>query len=38
MTQEEKTAMIETLWAAFRETGNVNFYLRAKKLERALNN
>lgn len=34
MSRQQINTLIDIYWQAFRETGNVNFYLRAKRLER----
>lgn len=33
MSEQEKNTLIQTLLSAFRETGNINFYRRMRKLE-----
>lgn len=36
MTRQEMINKAEMYQMAFRETGNINFYLRAKKLQRLI--
>lgn len=35
MSEQERKDLIMTLWSAFKDTGNIKFYLRMRKLEQS---